>query len=443
MEDNSLKNQVISSCNKFLKDAITVAKIHFGQDTIPSGDVEVRVMEPTGPGRWLEKRFTYRDMDTVSIYDFESIKLKPMDSFTNAVSAIKSYIDVHDIQPIGPQFQGTEAYIETQYITPLFRSYLKEIGHFAYRKRVIDKLIKELLDFLDSPAPDFAGLVVLDGFTASRAFQLDPNIEIHPISQDELIELGRTDSLIGPGLGHGHGEYIPHTDWWICKMTFPNQRGTTEGINKIHHFDDILAIAFRAFKQGGLSIGYATSKVVSRFGRMGQSRGGRLNKISVGTVGYSLSATEITAFKQFWNNFKRIMEKEQHYLQVPIRRLRTAGTRVEKEDALVDCVVGIEALLSTDNEKTEIGYRFRIRGSVLLAKRKKDRKVYLNRLRDLYDLRSRIVHGKTVSKEKLGSALPAAESALRVVWRWFFNKHAERKDNQKGIEEIDQKLVSD
>ena len=151
MEDSSLRDQVTSSCNKFLKDAITVAKAHFGQDTIPPSDVEVRVMEPTGQGSWSGKRFTYRDMDTVSLRDFESIKLKPMDSFTNTVGAIKSYIDVHHIQTIGPQFQDTEAYIVTQYIIPLFRSYLKEIGHFTYRKRISDKLIKELLEFLDSP----------------------------------------------------------------------------------------------------------------------------------------------------------------------------------------------------------------------------------------------------------------------------------------------------
>jgi len=137
------------------------------------------------------------------------------------------------------------------------------------------------------------------------------------------------------------------------------------------------------------------------------------------------------------------MEKQHHYLQVPIRRLRMAGTRAEKEDALVDYVVGLEALLGTDDEKTEIGYRFRIRGSVLLAKRRKDRQVHIRRLRELYDLRSRIVHGRTVSKDQLDLALPAAESALRTVWRWYFTKHARRKNNRAGIEEIDKKLVSD
>jgi hypothetical protein len=440
MEDNLPGDLVKSSCSKFLKDAIAAAKVHFGQDTIPLHDIEVRIMKPTGAGSWLGKRFLHQDVDTRRFYDFGS-RLKPMESFTDAVSAIKSYIGVHNIQPIGPQFQDTEAYIDTQYVTPLFLSYIKRISHFAYRKRIADKLIEELLDFLDDPTPDFTGLVVLEGFTANRAFQLDPNIEIHPISRDELIELGRTDSVIGLWLARE--EYIPHTDWWICKMTFPNQRGTSEGSYKIIDFTEMLALAFRAFKQGGLSIGCATRRVASPFGRVGETRGGLLKKISIGTVGYSLTAAEITSFKQFWKNFRRIMVKEHHYLQVPIRRLRAAGTRAEKEDALVDCVVGLEALLGTDDEKTEIGYRFRIRGAVLLAKRRNERGFHIRYLRELYDLRSRLVHGQTVSKEQLDLALPTAESALRTIWRWYFAKYAEEKDNRRGIEEIDKKLVSD
>lgn len=441
MGDNSDTDQVISTCKEFLKEAITVARIHFGQDTIPTRDVEVRVMEATGAGSWTEKRLLHRDIDIGSLNDFESTKLKSTGSLVDVVNAIKSYLDVHNIEPIGPQFQDPKAYIETQYVIPLFRSYIREIGRFAYRKKVVGELVKELLDFLDSPAPDFTGLVVLEGFRAERAFRLDENMEIHPISREELVELGRTDSILGPGLGRG--EIIPSTDWWMCRMTFPNKRGTTEGSYKIIDYTEMLALAFRAFKQGGLSIGCATRQVASSFGRAGETRGGLLKKISIGTVGYSLTTTEITFFKRFWKHFRRLMETEHHYLQVPIRRLRAAGTRAEKEDALVDCVVGLEALLGTDDEKTEIGYRFRIRGSVVLAKYKKDRRFYLNSMRNLYDLRSRIVHGQTVSSKQLDSALPEAESTLRKVWRWFFDKYTGQKDNRKGIEEIDKRLVSD
>lgn len=440
MEDNSPRYLVESSCSKFLKNAIAAAKVHFGQDTIPLRDVEVRIMEPIGVASWLGKRFTHQDIDTRTLYDFGS-QLKSTKSFTNAVSAIESYIDVHDIQPIGPQFQDTEAYIDTQYITPLFLSYVKKARRFAYRKRLADKLTKELLDFLDDPAPDFTALVVLEGFTADRAFQLDPNIEIHPISRDELIKLGRSDSNIGIGLGRE--EYIPHTDWWICKMTFPNKRGTSEGSYKIIDATEMLTLTFRAFRQGGLSIGCVTRRVASPFGTMGETRGGLLNRISIGAVGYSLTAAEITSFKRFWKNFRRIMEKEHHYLQIPIRRLRAAGTRVEKEDTLVDCVVGLEALLGTDDEKTEIGYRFRIRGAVLLATRKNERGSHIRYLRELYDLRSRLVHGQTISKAHLDLALPKAENALRTVWRWYFARYADEKDNRRGIEEIDKRIVSD
>lgn len=62
-------------------------------------------------------------------------------------------------------------------------------------------------------------------------------------------------------------------------------------------------------------------------------------------------------------------------------------------------------------------------------------------LRELYNLWSRIVHGQTVSNEELEKALPEAEGALRTVWRWYFDRYADRKDNTAGIKAIDGKLV--
>ena len=147
------------------------------------------------------------------------------------------------------------------------------------------------------------------------------------------------------------------------------------------------------------------------------------------------------AFTRFWKKFKAIMEQDHHYLQIPIRRLRTAGTRTQREDALVDYVVGLEDLLGKDNERTELSYRFRVRGSVVLSKQRNERRIYLRKLGDLYDMRSSIVHGRRISDEKLNTALPEAESALRNVWWWYFTRYADCNNNEPGIEEIDAELV--
>jgi hypothetical protein len=209
----------------------------------------------------------------------------------------------------------------------------------------------------------------------------------------------------------------------------------------MNDISDLLALALRAFKQGSLRIGFGTSQVLSPFERIGRLRGGRLDQISRGGGDYSLSSAEIPAFTKFWRKFKAIMEQDHHYLQIPIRRLRAAGTRAQKEDALVDYVVGLEALLGKDDERTELSYRFRVRGSVVLSKQRNERRLYLRKLGDLYDLRSGIVHGQRISDEKLNTALPEAEAALRAVWRWYFDRYTDCSSNQPGIAEIDAELV--
>lgn len=105
-------------------------------------------------------------------------------------------------------------------------------------------------------------------------------------------------------------------------------------------------------------------------------------------------------------------------------------------------MIGLEALLGTREEQTELSYRFRVRGSVLLADRKSERKNYLKTLGDLYGLRSAIVHGSHISTQELEEYLPLAESALRRIWNWYFRHWYGESDNKLGITRIDAELVS-
>ncbi|MBA2486658.1 MAG: hypothetical protein H0V35_11275 [Nitrospira sp.] len=134
------------------------------------------------------------------------------------------------------------------------------------------------------------------------------------------------------------------------------------------------------------------------------------------------------------------MKNDTHYLQVPVRRLVTSGLRKDREDSFIDCVIGLEALLSTESERTELSYKFRVRGSVILSKRRQERKELIAMLKRLYDLRSRLVHGGRVSPNDLETSLPLAEYALRKVWRWFFDHWSNEKSNEKGVVRIDEDL---
>ena len=144
---------------------------------------------------------------------------------------------------------------------------------------------------------------------------------------------------------------------------------------------------------------------------------------------------------RFWRRFRPFVEREHHYLQLPARRLGFGGKRENREDALIDYVIGLESLLGTAAERMEIGYRFRIRGAVVLSKRRTERRQVMGSLRSLYNLRSRIVHGEAASEEELATALPIAEDYLRRVWHWYFGRWFNEKDNGRGITHLDATLI--
>ena len=385
MQPSSRANLIVS-CDQLLQACVKAGRRYFGAVEVPLRDVEIAVMEPTGPGHWGGKTFIHHEIDISRLHEFETTTLHVSPEWEHVKETVQSYVDEKHIQPTGIFPANVEAY-QMQ----LFRAYLKKVGRFVYRKNFAENIIEELLFHLDSPEPEVRGLIILEDFSADQPFKLMPNMEIRPISLEDLTELGRTDTL--GGFGARRFEHIPRTDWWVCEVTFPNPRGSYIGFNKMHSVVDQLAFALRTFKSGGLSFGLGISKTVGEFGRVPGVRGGILNKIAFATSGYSLSKNETTRFRRFWQQFQGVMEADHHYLQVRIRRLRSAGTRAETEDALVDYVVGLEALLGKQEERTELGYRFRVRGSVLLARARINRKEYLGLLRDLYDLRSKIVKG--------------------------------------------------
>src|SRR5262249_51789766 len=218
--------------------------------------------------------------------------------------------------------------------------------------------------------------------------------------------------------------------------------GTANGFNEQHEIAERLVLALRAFKSGGFSFRLAMVGLADEFGgSIGTMRGGKSTKAEIRSSAYILRDDEVVPFRRFWNSFDSLMQSKLHYLQVPFKRLGSGGMRTEVEDALVDYVIGLEALLGTVNERTELAYRFRIRGAVLLATKRSQRGDQVRALRRLYDLRSRVVHGQAVSREEFEQSLPIAEHALRVVSGWFFKHWRRASSNEAGVEKIDNELV--
>jgi Apea-like HEPN len=96
------------------------------------------------------------------------------------------------------------------------------------------------------------------------------------------------------------------------------------------------------------------------------------------------------------------------------RALRGFGVR-RKESAFLDFAIALEAVLLS-GATTELAYRFRLYGALFLADTL-DSKETFKRLQNIYEVRSRLVHGGSITREQLATAqtdiVPLARAVIR------------------------------
>jgi Apea-like HEPN len=126
-----------------------------------------------------------------------------------------------------------------------------------------------------------------------------------------------------------------------------------------------------------------------------------------------------------------------------ISRLQDAELRFSPIDSLVDAIVGLEALLNTE-KSGEVALRIPMNFSTLVEPELKFK--HFQELRDLYSLRSKIVHGNSNSDSfKVGEAnvtLQEAAQTARHLLRLALHKfvsdpflRGEEKLNSRVFEE--------
>ncbi|NKM26781.1 HEPN domain-containing protein [Rhizobium laguerreae] len=97
------------------------------------------------------------------------------------------------------------------------------------------------------------------------------------------------------------------------------------------------------------------------------------------------------------NRFLSLSGKVRRACVTAAARLNSARRRVEAGQTAIDLATAFESLLATSDERTEITYRLRLRAALILASGYEGRLEVSNRIKDLYGLRSKIVHGDSVA----------------------------------------------
>lgn len=423
------ESELKSACADLIAEAVATAKALYN-GVFPLVDVPTLWLEPKNEGGYQGEPRTISMLDLGLTWKSSRDFLAGGPKWMQAEEAIENYQKAKGTA-------GEQGFRSDNLCDQIVINYLSKAENFELQEKKVDSVCDALVAYCDSKDDIFKSVTALEGFTAPEAFQLDENVLIRPVNLEELEELGQEHPMVS-NRRPGFEAFGPKSDWWICEITQSGPKGTSIAWNKLHEIFPAVGLCLRLFKAGKCTMDTFRIAKGGAFGPSMYGWGGRTVLSSRGSL-YSLTAEEVPQLQAFWPIVLELMNQEKHYLQLPARRLQFGGERSRLEDSLIDYMIGLESLLGEGN--AEISYRMAMRGAVILSSGSTGRFNKFKNLRNLYDLRSKIVHGVFVEPSKLNESVDLAEEALRACWNWFFANCSGDSNNKNGIEQIDRKLL--
>jgi len=237
-------------------------------------------------------------------------------------------------------------------------------------------------------------LVPLPGFMAEAGpVQLPNGVSIRQLTASEKGWLHRLGQSLEAGgafdLGLRNATFA-----MSCRKQLPKARPTAGGVGD-EDFDKVVT-ALKLLKDGPVWFKVHVDKLeYPPFGTefalgSGLATWGRDPTVYLGQ--YELLEADVKPLKELVASLERISEHRQ--LQVAVRRFKLAYDRMGSEDELVNLWIGLEALFLPDGPRQELRYRASLRVAWFVGESAREREEIFRRIRDSYDARSDIVHGR-------------------------------------------------
>jgi hypothetical protein len=148
-----------------------------------------------------------------------------------------------------------------------------------------------------------------------------------------------------------------------------------------------------------------------------------------------LRADELDGFRNFFTTSRKVDLPKDRFLRVAIDRFANALDRKTPEDSVIDVSICLEALLlsglGNEEDRGNVSYRFALHGARLLAEDVAGRQQVYRKLRGVYGVRSKIVHGAEsydLPKDESGKEITidqfcdSLEQLARACFRRFLSE---------------------
>jgi len=270
-----------------------------------------------------------------------------------------------------------------------------ESGNLRFNEKIFEEYFEKLRDFFTNDKLQFCAFAPLEGFTTDvNEIRLDTNLRIFKIPTHKLEDLLKNSTYMP----------IPHFEMLLLRFGIERIYETDKIIGeRIKNpsdtpsqetgriFDEVIS-ALRLFKPGTVGYNFIRTEALD------------WNPIGGGSIHsgiftypyfgeYHLEKNEVPDFKKF---FKEFNKNKPTFLDIPLRYFNYAHIRERPEDKLIDYMIAFESLFIKG--EVELSYRLSLRVAAFLGGNQKEKGRVFNLMREAYNLRSKIVHGSSYSK---------------------------------------------
>ncbi len=360
----------------------------------------------------LEAQFAIRDDD-------EGRRLlvprRPLESLANHLNGATDL----GTRPysIGPSLLGTEA-IMVRYLSRLSYRYLTLLKRLDRADRALAKrLISDFEKFCDSDETTNLTQITLSGIRP-RALYTYRGITIRSLTPEERGTLSES-------VTSGAGQYEFETDFVApfpalslipsSIITIYTSRPKMEVQNVLSSLPSRVVLALYLSGYELSSNGEVVSCDQPNW-LHGHISGNPFPVYDKGII--PVSSIGKSAFLRIVDLAYRIpdfSERETNSREIALYRVLKGCGKHRQESAFLDFVIALEATLLS-NISTELSYRFRLYGAIFL-KDHFDPDETFKKLKLIYDVRSRLVHGSAVKHEELLIATESAKEMAKAVVR--------------------------
>lgn len=323
------------------------------------------------------------------------------------------------------------------YILPLVRKWLRSPDPLSFDENAISPLLQDFQTFVNNGIKvSRSRHAIVNLVLKTGPFALDDNVSIRPITEEELWEFGHEEKLPIWSIWDFYG--ITSNDWNILDITYLYTIPIEPNTYILPTLRESALIAIRIASSGRLFVN--DLGIEDNFG-LGKSFYGdrRVRQLISSTSPYIVNRKVAERLKTLWMRIPSLMsmKPKPSHLRLPALRLLDGSARERPDDAIVDYTIGLESLL-LQGINDELTYRFALRGATILAWEDNKRKEYFKQLKDFYNVRSDIVHGRYVDNSKLEELRLFGDETLRKVWLWYSDRG---ESLEKANELIDEHIL--